>query len=153
MSRSLPSRDTGLDADAALLGEANLLELLREALPEHREEALSRLRAGLELDARVDVLGVLPEDDHVHLLRVLHRARDAPEVPDGAEADVEVEQLAERHVQAPDAAPYRRGQRALDAHQVGPERLDGLVGSQFLVCLKAFSPARTSIQATLRLPP
>jgi len=125
-----------LDADAAFLGEANLLELFREALAQHREEGLRRLGARLELDAGVDVLGVLPEDDHVHLLRVLHRAGDAPEVPDRPEADVEVEQLAERHVQAPDASTDRRGQRALDAHQVGAERLDGLVGQPVLGLLE-----------------
>ena len=87
ISRSLPSRETGL-----------------MPMPQS-----SGKRIRLELDARVDVLGVLPEDHHVHLLRVLHRAGDALEVPDGPEADVEVEQLTERNVQAPDAAAHRRG--------------------------------------------
>ena len=58
-----------------LLAEADLLELLREVRLEELESLLRLFRAGLEIDAGVDVLGVLAEDDHVHLLRVLHRAR------------------------------------------------------------------------------
>ena len=71
---------------------------------------------------------VLAEDDHVGLLGLLHRAGHALEVLDRTQADVEVEFLAQRHVQAADAAAHRRGQRALDRHDVvahGVQRLFG----------------------------
>ena len=67
-----------------------------------------------------------------HALEPAHRA----------EADVEVEHLAERDVERADAAADGRGQRPLDADEVLAERLDRLVGSQVGVELvKAFSPA------------
>ena len=91
--------------------------------------SLRRLRrAFLDLEAGVDVLGVLPEDHHVDLLRVLHGRRHAGEPAHRAQAHVEVEELAQRDVEAADAAADRRGERALDADQVVLERLDGLVG-------------------------
>ena len=85
-------------------------------------------RALLHLVAGVDVLGVLPEDDHVDQLGVQHRRGDAGEPAHRAQADVEVEDLAQRHVERADAAADRRGQRALDPDQVLPEGLDRLVG-------------------------
>ena len=60
--------------------------------------------------------------------RVLERARHAREVAHGAEADVEVELLAQRDVERADAAAHRRRQRALDRDGVlahGRERLLG----------------------------
>src|SRR5690606_19501749 len=86
------------------------------------------LAAFLEFDARVDVLGVLAEDHHVGELGPLDRARHALEPPDRTQAGVEIELLAERDVEAPDATADRGGQRALDADQVLGERGDGLVG-------------------------
>ncbi len=53
-----------------------------------------------ELDAGVDVLGVLAEDHHVELLRMLHRAGHAAVVLHRADAGVEIERLAQRDVQA-----------------------------------------------------
>ena len=112
-----------LDADAGAFAD-----LPSHLVAQERRE-LGRLGGvGLDLEAGVDVLGVLTEDDHVDLLGVEHRGGYAGEPPHRAEADVEVEDLAEGHVEGADAAADRRGQRALDADQVGAERLDGLVG-------------------------
>jgi hypothetical protein len=44
-----------------------------------------------------------------------------------AQADVEVEHLAQRDVERADAAADRRGQRALDADEIFLERLDRVV--------------------------
>ena len=49
---------------------------------------------------------------------MLHGRRDALEPAHGAEADVEIEDLAERDVQRADAAADRRRERALDADEV-----------------------------------
>ncbi len=93
--------------------------------------AISCLRLGralLDLEAGVDVFGVLPEDHHVDGLGALHRRRHALEPAHRAQAHVEVEELAQRDVERADTAADRRGQRALDADQVLAERVDGLVG-------------------------
>ena len=102
-----------LDADARRLadGPAHLLAQVGG-------ELLGLRRARLHLVAGVDVLGVLPEDHHVDQLGVHHRRRHAAEPAHRAQADVEVEDLAQRHVERADAATDRRGQRALDADQV-----------------------------------
>ena len=82
----------------------------------------------LDLEAGVDVLGVLAEDHHVDLLGVLHRRRHALEPAHGPQADVEVEDLAQGDVERADAAADRRGERALDADEVLAEGVDRLVG-------------------------
>ena len=122
----------GLEADADRLREADLLVPLREGLLQEALELLDVGRALFELDAGVDVLRVLAEDHHVDLFGPLHGRGHAGEPADRAKAGVEVEPLAERHVQRADAAADRRGQRALDADEVLLERLDGRVGQPAL---------------------
>jgi hypothetical protein len=72
--------------------------------------------AFLELDAGVDVLGVLAVDHHVHVAGALDGRGDALEPAHGPHAGVQVQHLAQRHVQRADAAAHRRGQRPLDPH-------------------------------------
>src|SRR5690606_7356291 len=88
-------------------------------------------RARLELDAGVDVLGVLAEDHHVDVAGLLHRRGHALEPAHRAQADVQVEHLPQGHVERADAAADRRGQRALDAHQVVAAGLDGRLREPF----------------------
>ena len=111
-----------LDAEAdggGLFGtETDLLKLLREVCLDEVERLEGDLGTRFEVDAGVDVLGVLAEDHHIDLTRVLHRRRHAREPLDGAEADVEVELLTEGDVEGTDATTSRRGQRALDADEV-----------------------------------
>ncbi len=85
-------------------------------------------RALLDLVAGVDVLGVLAEDDHVHELGVEHGRGDAGEPAHRAQADVEVQDLAQGDVERADTAAYRRGERALDADQVLSEGVHRFVG-------------------------
>jgi hypothetical protein len=92
------------------------------------DELLGLVALGLELDAGVDVLRVLTEDHHVDLVRLLHRAGNAGEVLHRAQADVEVQLLAQRHVERADAAAHRRGQRALDGDDVVAQHGQGLFG-------------------------
>ena len=118
----------GLQSDRNGLREPDLLVLVREVVLEERHHLLDVGGAGLELDAGVHVLRVLPEDDHVHQFRVLDGGRHALEPADRAKADVEVEQLAKCHVERPDAAADGGRQRSLDPDQVVAERRHGLVG-------------------------
>ena len=70
-----------------------------------------------------------------------------------AQADVEIEHLAQRDVERADAAADRRGQRAFDADEIFLERLDRVVRQPVVEFLERSSPAKTSNQAIFRLPP
>src|SRR5262245_57227820 len=107
-----------LDADRAGGRKADLLDA--HLALEELDDLAGLRRPRLPLDPGVDVVGVLPEDDHVHLLGVLDRGRHALVPADGPEADVEVQLLAQRHVEAPEPLADRRGERPLDRHQVLP---------------------------------
>ena len=123
-SRSVPSLRDRLDADARGVREADLLDA--QLVLQELDQLLRLVALGLELDAGVDVFRVLAEDDHVGLLGRLHRRRHAGEVLDRAQADVEVEFLAQRDVERADAAADRRRQRALDRDHVVAHRLERL---------------------------
>src|SRR2546423_544525 len=84
--------------------EADLFEILGEFLFNKIEDFLGFRRAGGIFDASVNVFGVFAEDDHVDFFRGLHGRGHAGEVAHGAEADVEVEELAEGDVEGADAA-------------------------------------------------
>ena len=96
--------------------------------PEKIDDAPCVVSPGLVLDAGVDVLGVLAEDDHLHVLRRLDRRRHALEPAHRADAGIEIELLAERHVERAEAAADRRRQRPLDGHQMLVDGCQGLVG-------------------------
>ncbi len=112
----------GFDADAGVGPDLPAVLVVEEV-----DEAFDLGRALLELLAGVDVLGVLPEDHHVDVLGVLHRRRHAREPPHRPQAHVQVHDLAQRDVEAADAAADRRRQRPLDADEVVEERLDRLL--------------------------
>src|SRR3989441_1259630 len=117
-----------LDADGRGVREADLVHL-HLVLQELHD--LLRLRRGLlPLDARVDVLGVLAEDHHVHLVGPLHGRRHALEVLHRAQADVEVEHLAQRHVERAEPFADGRGERALDGDEVLADDVERLLGQQ-----------------------
>jgi hypothetical protein len=61
-----------LDADARGVGEAHLGVFLGEGFLEQFLEFLVIFGAILELDAGINIFGVLAEDDHVHIFGVLH---------------------------------------------------------------------------------
>ncbi len=125
----------GLDPDAGVGPD-----LPPQLVAEERREAIRLGGARLHLEAGVDVLGVLPEDDHVDLLGVTHRRGDPGEPAHRAQAHVEVEDLAQGHVEGADPTPDRCGERPLDADEVLPERLDGLVGQPVAGLLEGLLP-------------
>ncbi len=115
-----------LHADARRGREADVLHA--HLVLQERDHLLRLGRFGGPLDAGVDVLRVLAEDHHVDLLGRLHGRRHALEVAHRAQADVEVQHLADGDVERPDAAADGRRQRPLDADEVGLERFQRLVG-------------------------
>ena len=130
----------GFDADAARGREPDFLHahfLLQES-----DELLRFGRFGGPFDAGVNVLGVLAEDDHVHLFGMLDGRGDAFEPAHGSQANVEVEHLTQRDVQAADAFADGRGQRAFDADEIILERLDRLIGEPVLEFLERGLPGK-----------
>ncbi len=124
-----------LDADAGAVTDGPVHLVTQEA---HELERLGGAR--LHLVPRIDVLGVLPEDDHVDQLGMEHGRGHAGEPAHRAQAHVEIEDLAEGDVERTDTAADGRGQRPLDPDQVFAEALDGLVGepvARLVECLLA----------------
>ena len=76
------------------------------------------------LDARVEILGVLAHDDEVD---VLVARVEADHRPSGPEVGVQVERLAERDVDAPEAAADRGRDRPLERDPVAPDRLEDVL--------------------------
>ena len=134
----------GLDPDARVGPD-----LPSHLVAQERREAVRLGGAGLHLETGVHVLGVLPEDHHVDLLGVEHRRRDTGEPAHGAQAHVEVEDLAQGHVEGPDPAAHRRGERPLDADEVLAEGLDGLVGEPVPGLLEGLLPRQDLLPGDL----
>ncbi len=116
-----------LDPDGGAGREPDLGELGRIGLGQPGFEGPGAIAARFELDPGVQVLRVLAEDDHVDVLRALHRRRHALEVAHRPLADVQVERLAQSDVERPDSAADGCRQRALDPHQEFAEGLDRFV--------------------------
>ena len=118
-------RTDGLKLFQPLLGrlfgaEADFFEILGKFLRQKIEYLLRFGRPAGVFDARVNVLGVFAEDDHVHLFRMLDGRGHAGEPLHGAQADIEIEHLAQRDIERADAAADGRGQRAFDADEIIP---------------------------------
>ena len=112
----------GLDADAGIGPD-----LGAHLVAEEIDHLAGLGRALAPLDAGVNVLGILAEDDDVEQFGMPDRGRDAGKVVHGAPADVEVEELAEGDVQAADAAADGRGEGALDGDVVLADGVEGLL--------------------------
>ena len=93
----------------------------RRAPRSRRMSSSASGRALLELDPRVEVLGVLADDDEVDVVVAGAHARVGLA---GPHRHVEVELLAERHVHGAEAAADRRRDRALERDLGPPDRLE-----------------------------
>ena len=112
----------GLDRDAGVLADAGSVELLDEAA-----QCLGLLGVHLVLDAGVEVLGVLAHDHEVGLGEAGAHARVGLARPD---ACVQVELLAQQHVDRAKAGADRRGGRPLDADLRALDRVQRAVGER-----------------------
>src|SRR5262249_23641040 len=83
---------------------------------------------GVPFDAGVNILGVLAKDHHVDFLRLLDGARHAGEIPDRAQAHVQIELLTQGDIERADAAADGRGQRPFYRHHVIAHDSQRLVG-------------------------
>src|ERR1051326_3184687 len=123
INRLDPSSETGLIPMALLPG--NRIEVA----PSSSCRKATSLRASRRvLDPGVDVLGILPEDDHVHGTRVLDGRRHALEPAHRPHAGIEVELLAERDVEGADPPAHRGGEGSLDRDEVLADGGDRVLG-------------------------
>ena len=76
---------------------------------------------------------------HVHFLGLLDRRHHPLEPTHRPQADIEVECLAQRHIERTDTAPHRSGQRSLDADQIFTESLHRGLGQPFACLPERFS--------------
>ncbi len=93
-----------LDADSAGIGESNLVDahlILKEV-----DYFVDFITARLPLYTGIDILAVFSEDNHIHRSRILDWAWRSCVPANGANACIEVELLAERHVETANAAAY-----------------------------------------------
>ena len=107
--------------------EADLLEFLGKVLRQKIQDLLAFGRSTGVFNAGVNILRILPEDDHVHLFGMFHRRRHAVEPLHRAQADIKVQHLAQGDIEGADAAANGRGERPFDADEVFFEGLDGVI--------------------------
>ncbi len=122
-----------LDRDAGVLARGRV-----ELVGEEPAQLLDLLRALLELDARVQVLGVLADD---HEVRLGEAGADAVVGLARPDAGVQVELLAERDVDRAVARADRRRGRALDRHAALADRIERAVGERVALGLVDVDPA------------
>ena len=111
------------------------------------------LGTGLEFDAGIDVFGILAEDHHVHLIGAFHRRRHALEPAHGAQADVQIQDLAQGDVQRANAAADGRGQRAFDGYPIAANGLDGFIGQPGAGPIVGLLPGQDLHPMNLAAPP
>ena len=116
----------GLDADARGVGETDLFDA--HLILQELDQFLGLVGLGFELDTGVNVFRIFTEDHHIGLLWLFDRAGHAVKVLDGAQADVQVELLAQSHIQRTDAAAHGGSQGTLDRHHVIANGVQGFFG-------------------------
>ena len=99
------------------------------------------------LEPGVEVLGVLADDDQVHALVARSHVG---QVPHRAEVGVEVERLAQPDVDAGEARPDRRRDRALERDLGAADRLEQRLGQRGAVLVDGGGAGRNGSQAARR---
>ena len=84
-------------------------------------QALDDARYDFVLEARVEILGVLADDDHVHALEPGRHSRN---VPDRTKVRVEVERLPQSDIHAGEPFADRRRDRTLERDLVAPDGVE-----------------------------
>src|SRR5690606_16370026 len=123
-----PRPGDGLDGDGRVL-----LDLGRGP----RADGLGLRAASLELDARVQILGVLPHNDQIHLVVA---GPDTGIKLAGPDARVEVQLMPERHVDTAEAGADGCGDGTLERVPVAPDGVEDAVGQGGAVLLHDVGP-------------
>ena len=93
--------------------------------------------ACIPFDACVEVFRVFAENDHIHCVRILHRAWHARNVAHRTDAGVEVKESAQKDVDRAEALAHRGAQGTLQGHAVLCDGLHALFGHEFACLLPA----------------
>src|SRR5262249_42162803 len=96
------------------------------------------LRAFLEFNARVNVLGVFAEDHDIQLLRLFHGTGHAIEITHRPHAGVKIENLAQRHVERTDPTADGSGQRPFDRDDEMLDRVERALRQPFVEFVEGF---------------
>ena len=115
-----------LDADRRSLRKADFLDA--HVVDQKLHELPRAFGLRRPFDSGVDILRVLAKNHHVHFLGRLDRAGHAGEILDRPQADIQVELLAQRDIERPDASAHGSRQRPFDRHDVILEDRHRLVG-------------------------
>jgi len=114
--------------DPARAGDRDRLDRDRRIGPNlalaHLDDRLRLFGSEVELDPRVEVLGILAHD---HQIDVLVLGPNAGVVFARPHARVEIEQLSQRHVHAAETLSDGRGNRAFERDLVAPDAIEDLV--------------------------
>ena len=108
--------NTGVGTDRASAG-----------LLHHVDEMRSGLRALFELNAGIQVLGVLANDDQVDVVIASASTRNRD---NGTQAHIQIEALTKGNVHAAEASSHRSGNRALNGNLVALYGFDGALGKR-----------------------
>ena len=139
--RSEPNTEIGLIEMPDLVAGGGV-----ELVGQEAAQLLDLLRALLELDARVQVLRVLANDHDVGLGEAGAHALVGLAGPD---AGIEVELLAERHVDRAVPRADRRGGGALDGDAALADRVEGAVGERIALRLVDVDPGILEVPVEL----
>ena len=93
--------------------------------------------SGFPFDTRINIFRILTEYAHVYLLRFFHRRNYASIPTHGTQAHIQIECLAQRHVQRTDTAADRCSQRSLNTYLISAEcfhRFFRQPGTRFIKC-------------------
>ncbi len=137
-SRSVPSTETGFKPMERCWESESWQILLEKLSLSKRFEFGVGFGAVGKFDTGVNIFGVLAENHHVDMLRMLHRRRHAVEILHRTLADVEIEQLAQTDVERRHAAANGRRQRPFDTDEKFRERGHGLFMQPAIVLLEGF---------------
>ena len=125
---------TRLDADTAMFREANFFHA--HFITQEFNHLVGFGAVGFPFDTGVDVFGVFTEDHHVGQFRMFNRARGALVVTNRAQAHIQIQLLAQRHVQRTDTAANRRGQRAFNGYAVVADQIEGFFRQPDVLAIK-----------------
>ena len=75
----------------------------------------------------INIFRIFAENMHIHLLRFFYRGYHSAEPTYGAQTHIQIQRLAQSHIQGTDTTSYRSSQRTFYAHTIFLESLHRLI--------------------------